>query len=317
MMRKFQIIFTWLIVLIIIMFVSLWWDLGNLNDTFNQTILLKVRLPRVIEAVLTGATLTLAGQMFQTVLNNPLADSFTLGLASGASLGSGLALFFGLSFLWLPFFSITLSLITLILVLGLSAILSRGYPVSVLILLGLMIGALFNALLYMLVLMQPRKMNSIANYLFGGFASAEYHDVVIIAVTLSIAIVILFSMQKSIKLLQLGELKSQSLGLNVQTITFLVLTISSIITAVVVAYVGIIGFIGMIVPQLIRRFYWRYELGTHMLLNLIIGSAVMLIADFIGGTIIQPVQIPASIIMALLGIPVLFYILITQSKVLR
>lgn len=98
MMRKFQIIFTWLIVLIIIMFVSLWWDLGNLNDTFNQTILLKVRLPRVIEAVLTGATLTLAGQMFQTVLNNPLADSFTLGLASGASLGSGLALFFGLSF---------------------------------------------------------------------------------------------------------------------------------------------------------------------------------------------------------------------------
>ncbi|MEJ7173625.1 iron ABC transporter permease [Staphylococcus caprae] len=316
-MRKFQIIFTWLIVLIIIMFVSLWWDLGNLNDTFNQTILLKVRLPRVIEAVLTGATLTLAGQMFQTVLNNPLADSFTLGLASGASLGSGLALFFGLSFLWLPFFSITLSLITLILVLGLSAILSRGYPVSVLILLGLMIGALFNALLYMLVLMQPRKMNSIANYLFGGFASAEYHDVVIIAVTLSIAIVILFSMQKSIKLLQLGELKSQSLGLNVQTITFLVLTISSIITAVVVAYIGIIGFIGMIVPQLIRRFYWRYELGTHMLLNLIIGSAVMLIADFIGGTIIQPVQIPASIIMALLGIPVLFYILITQSKVLR
>lgn len=317
MMKKFQIIFTWLIVLIIIMFVSLWWDLGNLNDTFNQTILLKVRLPRVIEAVLTGATLTLAGQMFQTVLNNPLADSFTLGLASGASLGSGLALFFGLSFLWLPFFSITLSLITLILVLGLSAILSRGYPVSVLILLGLMIGALFNALLYMLVLMQPRKMNSIANYLFGGFASAEYHDVVIIAVTLSIAIVILFSMQKSIKLLQLGELKSQSLGLNVQTITFLVLTISSIITAVVVAYIGIIGFIGMIVPQLIRRFYWRYELGTHMLLNLIIGSAVMLIADFIGGTIIQPVQIPASIIMALLGIPVLFYILITQSKVLR
>ncbi|WP_422794925.1 FecCD family ABC transporter permease [Staphylococcus caprae] len=317
MMRKFQIIFTWLIVLIIIMFVSLWWDLGNLNDTFNQTILLKVRLPRVIEAVLTGATLTLAGQMFQTVLNNPLADSFTLGLASGASLGSGLALFFGLSFLWLPFFSITLSLITLILVLGLSAILSRGYPVSVLILLGLMIGALFNALLYMLVLMQPRKMNSIANYLFGGFASAEYHDVVIIAVTLSIAIVILFPMQKSIKLLQLGELKSQSLGLNVQTITFLVLTISSIITAVVVAYVGIIGFIGMIVPQLIRRFYWRYELGTHMLLNLIVGSAVMLIADFIGGTIIQPVQIPASIIMALLGIPVLFYILITQSKVLR
>ncbi|MEJ7245396.1 iron chelate uptake ABC transporter family permease subunit, partial [Staphylococcus epidermidis] len=99
----------------------------------------------------------------------------TLGLASGASLGSGLALFLGLSFLWVPFFSIAFSLITLVLVLGLTVILSRGYPIRVLIILGLMIGALFNALLYMLVLINPRKMNSIANYLFGGFASAEYH----------------------------------------------------------------------------------------------------------------------------------------------
>ena len=141
-------------------------------------------------------------------MNNPLADSFTLGLASGASLGSGLALFLGLSFLWVPFFSIAFSLITLVLVLGLTVILSRGYPIRVLIILGLMIGALFNALLYMLVLINPRKMNSIANYLFGGFASAEYHDVIIIALTMIVAMVILFSMKNGIKLLQVGELKA-------------------------------------------------------------------------------------------------------------
>ena len=314
-MYKRQVI--WLIILLISVLVSLWWDLGSLNDAFNQTILLKVRLPRVLEAMLTGATLTIAGHMFQTILNNPLADSFTLGLASGASLGSGLALFLGLSFLWVPFFSIAFSLITLVLVLGLTVILSRGYPIRVLIILGLMIGALFNALLYMLVLINPRKMNSIANYLFGGFASAEYHDVIIIALTMIVAMVILFSMKNGIKLLQVGELKSQSLGLNVQNVMFIVLAVSSMITAVVVAYVGIIGFIGMIVPQLLRRFYWQYELGTQMVLNLIVGSTVMVVADFIGGTMIQPVQIPASIIMALLGVPVLFYILFTQTKVLR
>ena len=200
-------------------------------------------------------------------------------------------------------------------VLGLTVILSRGYPIRVLIILGLMIGALFNALLYMLVLINPR--NSIANYLFGGFASAEYHDVIIIALTMIVAMVILFSMKNGIKLLQVGELKSQSLGLNVQNVMFIVLAVSSMITAVVVAYVGIIGFIGMIVPQLLRRFYWQYELGTQMVLNLIVGSTVMVVADFIGGTMIQPVQIPASIIMALLGVPVLFYILFTQTKVLR
>ncbi len=317
MMKRIRSIVIWLIILLISVLVSLWWDLGSLNDAFNQTILLKVRLPRVLEAMLTGATLTIAGHMFQTILNNPLADSFTLGLASGTSLGSGLALFLGLSFLWVPFFSIAFSLITLVLVLGLTVILSRGYPIRVLIILGLMIGALFNALLYMLVLINPRKMNSIANYLFGGFASAEYHDVIIIALTMIVAMVILFSMKNGIKLLQVGELKSQSLGLNVQNVMFIVLAVSSMITAVVVAYVGIIGFIGMIVPQLLRRFYWQYELGTQMVLNLIVGSTVMVVADFIGGTMIQPVQIPASIIMALLGVPVLFYILFTQTKVLR
>lgn len=317
MMKRIRSIVIWLIILLISVLISLWWGLGSLNDAFNQTILLKVRLPRVLEAMLTGATLTIAGHMFQTILNNPLADSFTLGLASGASLGSGLALFLGLSFLWVPFFSIAFSLITLVLVLGLTVILSRGYPVRVLIILGLMVGALFNALLYMLVLINPRKMNSIANYLFGGFASAEYHDVIIIALTMIVAMVILFSMKNGIKLLQVGELKSQSLGLNVQNVMFIVLAVSSMITAVVVAYVGIIGFIGMIVPQLLRRFYWQYELGTQMVLNLIVGSTVMVVADFIGGTMIQPVQIPASIIMALLGVPVLFYILFTQTKVLR
>ena len=305
MMKRIRSIVIWLIILLISVLVSLWWDLGSLNDAFNQTILLKVRLPRVLEAMLTGATLTIAGHMFQTILNNPLADSFTLGLASGASLGSGLALFLGLSFLWVPFFSIAFSLITLVLVLGLTVILSRGYPIRVLIILGLMIGALFNALLYMLVLINPRKMNSIANYLFGGFASAEYHDVIIIALTMIVAMVILFSMKNGIKLLQVGELKSQSLGLNVQNVMFIVLAVSSMITAVVVAYVGIIGFIGMIVPQLLRRFYWQYELGTQMVLNLIVGSTVMVVADFIGGTMIQPVQIPASISMALFGVALL------------
>ncbi|MEK5199471.1 iron ABC transporter permease [Staphylococcus sp. FSL H8-0121] len=316
-MKKLKTILIWTLLLIVITLISLVWQIGDLSDPFNQTILLKVRLPRGMEAVLTGATLTLAGQMFQTVLNNPLADSFTLGLASGATFGSGLALFLGLSFLWIPFFSIGFSLITLVIVLGLTMALSHGYPVRVLVLIGLMIGALFNALLYILILIKPQKLNSVANYLFGGFASAEIENNIVIAIVLIVAIVCLSLLIRSIKLLQLGELKGQSLGLNVQRITFIVLTIASIITAVVVAYVGIIGFIGMIVPQLVRRYYWRFELGIQMILNTIIGATVMIMADFIGSTVIHPIQIPASIVMALLGIPVLCYILLSQYKVLR
>ena len=316
-MKKIKVIFIWTLILTVTILMSLMWQIGDLSDPFNQTILLKVRLPRVLEALLTGATLTLAGQMFQTVLNNPLADSFTLGLASGATFGSGLALFLGLSFLWIPFFSIGFSLITLIIVLSLTMALSTGYPVRVLILLGLMIGALFNALLYILILIKPQQLNTVANYLFGGFASAEIENDIMIAIVLALSVMGLGLLLRPIKLLQLGELKGQSLGLNVQRMTFMVLTIASVVTAVVVAYVGIIGFIGMIVPQLIRRYYWRFELGMQMVLNIIIGAIVMALADFIGSIVIHPIQIPASIIMALLGIPVLCYILLSQSKVLR
>ncbi len=158
-------------------------------------------------------------------------------------------------------------------------------------------------------------MNPIASYLFGGFSSAEYQDVMIISMIASVAIIVLFLMQKGIKLLQVGELKSQSLGLNVQQVTYIVLIVASIMTAVVVAYVGVIGFIGMIIPQLIRKFYWRYQIGLQMLLNIIIGAVVMIMADFIGSTMIQPIQIPVGIVMALLGVPVLFYILVKQTNI--
>ncbi|MCG5694312.1 iron ABC transporter permease [Staphylococcus aureus] len=301
-----KVLLSWIVILIITTSIYLFWQLGDINDVFNQSILINVRLPRLLEALLTGMILTVAGLIFQTVLNNALADSFTLGLASGATFGSGLALFLGLTTLWIPVFSITFSLITLITVLVITSVLSQGYPVRILILSGLMIGALFNSLLYFLILLKPRKLNTIANYLFGGFGDAEYSNVSIIAIT--------FIILNQLKLLQLGELKSQSLGLNVQIITYIALCIASMITAINVAYVGIIGFIGMVIPQLIRKWQWKQSLGRQLALNIVIGGQIMVMADFIGSHILSPVQIPASIIIALIGIPVLFYMLISQSK---
>ena len=303
-----KVLLSWIVILIITTSIYLFWQLGDINDVFNQSILINVRLPRLLEALLTGMILTVAGLIFQTVLNNALADSFTLGLASGATFGSGLALFLGLTTLWIPVFSITFSLITLITVLVITSVLSQGYPVRILILSGLMIGALFNSLLYFLILLKPRKLNTIANYLFGGFADAEYSNVSIIA------LFGIFIILNQLKLLQLGELKSQSLGLNVQIITYIALCIASMITAINVAYVGIIGFIGMVIPQLIRKWQWKQSLGRQLALNIVIGGQIMVMADFIGSHILSPVQIPASIIIALIGIPVLFYMLISQSK---
>ncbi|MCG9811109.1 FecCD family ABC transporter permease [Staphylococcus argenteus] len=310
-------ILSWIVILIITSAMYLFWQLGSINDPFNQSILINVRLPRYFEALLTGMILTVSGLIFQTVLNNALADSFTLGLASGATFGSGLALFLGLTALWIPIFSVVFSFITLLIVLFITSILSRGYTIRILILCGLMVGALFNSLLYFLILLKPRQLNTIANYLFGGFGDAEYSNVTVVTTVFIVGLCAIILILNQLKLLQLGELKSQSLGLNVQIITFIALCLASMMTAINVAYVGIIGFIGMIIPQLIKKWQWRQTLGRQLTLNCIIGGQTMVIADFIGSHVLSPIQIPASIIIALIGIPVLFYMLISQSKQLH
>ncbi|NWK84832.1 iron ABC transporter permease [Staphylococcus sp. GSSP0090] len=313
-MKYTQTMCLWIVFIIISLLLSLFWGLGNVNDTLSQTILYQVRLPRTLQALLAGIGLTLAGHMFQTLLNNPLADSFTLGLASGATFGAGLAVVIGVSFIWLPIFSVLFSIMTLILVIMLTSAMSKGYPIRTLILAGIMIGALFNAFLYVLIIFNQEKMNNIVNYMFGGFSSAEYKEDIYIGVVLAIGIIILLSLISKIKLLQLGDLRAQSLGLNVRSVTYSVLLIASIITAVIVAYVGVIGFIGMVIPQLVRRSRGHYNLRQQMLLNMIIGGTIMVLSDWLGSVVLEPFQVPASIILALLGIPVLFYIMATQPR---
>ncbi|MDW4223390.1 iron ABC transporter permease [Staphylococcus saprophyticus] len=304
----------WIVFIIISLLLSLFWGLGDISDTLSQTILYQVRIPRTLQALLAGVGLTLAGHMFQTLLNNPLADSFTLGLASGATFGSGLAVVIGVSFIWLPIFSVLFSIMTLLLVIVLTSVMSRGYPVRTLILAGIMIGALFNAFLYVLIIFNQEKMNNIVNYMFGGFSSAEYNEVIYIGIVLSIGMIILLSLVSKIKILQLGDLRAQSLGLNVRSVTYSVLLIASIITAVIVAYVGVIGFIGMVIPQLVRRSRAHYNLRQQMLLNIVIGGTIMVLSDWLGSVVLDPFQVPASIILALLGIPVMFYIMATQPR---
>lgn len=316
-MKGYQVVSLWLVLLCLVIGTSLLWNLGSILDQFNQMILLKVRIPRVLEALIAGAVLTVAGQLFQIVLNNPLADSFTLGLASGATFGAALPLFIGISVLWIPVFSIGTSMLTLILVLAIVYTMAKQQPMRLLIITGLMIGALFNALLYILILIKPKQLNNVANYMFGGFATAEFYESWIMLVVCLPLLLCLFIMIPRIKLLQVGDLKGQSLGLNVTMLTFYVLIIASMMSAIVIAYVGIIGFIGMIIPQLSRRIHHRYSLYIQMILNIIIGGTMMVITDWLGAIIIAPVQIPASIILAIIGIPVLFLMLIKSARFLR
>ncbi|WP_268234619.1 FecCD family ABC transporter permease [Mammaliicoccus stepanovicii] len=285
----------------------------HFDNQLEWTIFYKLRVPRTLLALIAGMGLVMSGQIYQTILNNPLADSFTLGLASGATFGSAIAVFFGVTIWYVPLFSILFSLFTLIVVVLVTETMVKTFHVATMILSGIFIGAFFNAALYILLLLKPDKVNSMVSYMFGSVSSAEQITVIITGTVTIICILLLFSMSHFIKIIQLGDDKALTLGLNVRFISWLCLLIAAVMTAVIISFTGIIGFIGMIVPQVVKRVY-SVSIQAQMVLNLLIGGSLLLIADTIGRVIISPIQIPVGIILSIIAIPVMMYLMITEQR---
>lgn len=307
----------WFLVLLFAIGISLFVGSTGITWKFDNQlewrIFYKLRVPRTLLALIAGMGLVMSGQIYQTILNNPLADSFTLGLASGATFGSALAVFIGVSIWFVPLFSIFFSLLTLIVVVLITETMVKTFHVATMILSGIFIGAFFSSALYILLLLKPDKVNSMVSYMFGSVSSAEKITVEITGIVTLICILILFMMSHYIKMIQLGEDKATTLGVNVRLISWTCLLLAAIMTAVIISFTGIIGFIGMIVPQVVRRVY-KVPINVQMILNLLIGGALLLIADTVGRIIISPIQIPVGIILSIIAIPIMMYLMITEQR---
>lgn len=307
----------WFLVLLFAIGISLFVGSTGITWKFDNqlewTIFYKLRVPRTLLALIAGMGLVMSGQIYQTILNNPLADSFTLGLASGATFGSALAVYIGVSIWFVPLFSIFFSLLTLIVVVLITETMVKTFHVATMILSGIFIGAFFNSALYILLLLKPDKVNSMVSYMFGSVSSAEKITVEITGIVSLICILILFMMSHFIKMIQLGEDKATTLSVNVRLISWTCLLLAAIMTAVIISFTGIIGFIGMIVPQVVRRVY-KVPINVQMILNLLIGGALLLIADTVGRIIISPIQIPVGIILSIIAIPIMMYLMITEHR---
>ncbi|MCD8807723.1 iron ABC transporter permease [Mammaliicoccus sciuri] len=307
----------WFLVLLFAIGISLFVGSTGITWKFDNqlewTIFYKLRVPRTLLALIAGMGLVMSGQIYQTILNNPLADSFTLGLASGATFGSALAVFLGVSIWFVPLFSIFFSLLTLIVVVMITETMVKTFHVATMILSGIFIGAFFSSALYILLLLKPDKVNSMVSYMFGSVSSAEKITVEITGIVTLICILILFMMSHYIKMIQLGEDKATTLGVNVRLISWTCLLLAAIMTAVIISFTGIIGFIGMIVPQVVKRVY-KVPINVQMILNLLIGGALLLIADTVGRIIISPIQIPVGIILSIIAIPIMMYLMITEQR---
>ena len=285
--------------------------LGHGSETFTS-ILWKIRLPRTILIALTGAALGGSGATYQGLFRNPLADPFLIGVASGAGLGAVIAMsihwpysYWGL--MAIPLSAFVAALLTVFIVYSLARV-GNTIPTTNLILAGVAFSSFATSLTSFLMLRSTGEVRRALGWLLGGASQSGWTAILAIMPYLLIGISVLIFSGHALNLLQFGDDQAQQLGLNVTRTKRILLAASSLSTAAAVAFSGIIGFIGLIVPHLIRLWFGP-DYRRLLPLSILGGATALLICDVVSRVIIAPQEIPVGIITALVGAPFFLWVL--------
>lgn len=287
-------------------------------DEGTLVIIREVRMPAALMALLTGMALSLAGAEMQTILNNPLASPFTLGVSAAASLGAALAIVLGLGLpgipdLWLiPANAFLFAFGSVLLLQALARL--RGAGVEAIILFGIALVFSFNALVALLnYIATPEALQQLVFWSMGSLARSNWEKIQILAVV--VALVLPFSLSASWKMtaLRLGEDRAHSFGINVRKLRFYSMLRISILAATSVAFVGTIGFIGLVGPHIARMLTGedhRYWLPASMFT----GAMIMSMASVAGKLLVPGALMPVGVVTALVGVPVFVWLILKKRK---
>ncbi len=293
--------------------------LGWLNDVprNEEMIIWNIRFPRVLLALFVGASLALAGAAFQGLLRNPLADPYTIGVSSGAALGAVCVLFFqitivGLGSFTLPVVAIASGFLTLLIVFGLVRLSSRSLAIETIILAGIIISAFIGAITSLIISLGDRdSMTQIIYWLYGSVGMRGWSHVQLIIPFMVVGAFILFMHYRELNALALGEDAADHIGVDVKRGKTYILIGASLLTGAAVAVSGSIGFVGLVIPHLVRLLTGPNH--RHVLpLSMLTGGAFLILADLVARTIIAPKELPIGVITALIGAPVFALLLIKE-----
>ena len=282
----------------------------------RHIILWQVRVPRVLLAFMVGGSLAAVGASLQALLRNPLADPFVIGISSGAALGASVAILFGvglsiLTLLVLPFCAFLGALLSILVVYRI-AVSYGSFSIHALLLGGVVLNAIFSALvLFLTTLADPYKASGMYAWLMGSLTGPDFQTVLVLAGYLLLGIFVLVSQASALNLLTLGEEAARSLGVEVERVKRVVFTASALLTGAVVAFSGLIGFVGLIVPHAVRLMFG----ADHRLLLLasgILGGMFLMVADTVARTLLSPAEIPVGVVTALVGGPIFLYLLVQR-----
>ena len=291
---------------------ELWNTLLGRGSETSVSILWKIRLPRTILIALTGAALGGSGATYQGLFRNPLADPFLIGVASGAGLGAVIAMsvewpysFWGL--MAVPMAAFLAALLTVFIVYSLARV-GQTVPSTNLVLAGVAFSSFATSLTSFLMLRSTGEVRRALGWLLGGASQSGWTAILAIAPYLIVGLGILLLSGHALNLLQFGDDQAQQLGLNVTRAKRILLTASSLATAAAVAFSGIIGFIGLIVPHIIRLWTGPDYKGL-LPLSILGGATALILSDVLARILLAPQEIPVGIITALAGAPFFLWVL--------
>lgn len=313
-------IITLTIILLLLGYSSLYWGAVRINplqatDEISRLILFKLRLPRILLAIIAGFGLSISGVVFQALLRNPLADPYILGTSSGAALGGVLAITLGLGtcFYSVSFFAFIFALLTLILVYQLSQV-NGKMPVQTLLLAGVIVNTFLSGLVLLIMSLHRQELYSIMFWIMGSLGQTDQNliwigGIVVLALCLGIVM-----SSRYLNIITLGEEKAQSLGIPVETLRKVLFVVVSLIIALLVSMCGMIGFVGLIMPHLSRLFVGP-DHKVLLPVSGLIGAIFLLLCDGLARTVAIPLEIPIGVITALAGAPFFLYLLRRKKSI--
>lgn len=281
-----------------------------------ETIILNIRLPRIILAVLVGCALAVSGTTMQGLFKNPMADPFIIGLAPGAAVGASVSIILGisvaLSIYSTPFFAAIGAILTVFAVYLIAR--SNGkVKVETLLLTGIAVGSFLTAVMSFMMYMAGQQFRFLFFWLLGGLYRASWENVAISFFVILVGLIIIQLFARDLNAIILGEETATHLGIDVETVKKILLIVSSLIAGIAVAFTGIIGFIGLIIPHIMRILVGP----DHRILiptSALSGSIFLVWADTVARTVLAPTEIPVGIITALCGTPFFVYLLRKSKK---
>lgn len=287
-------------------------DLDGTLSPVESQVLWQIRLPRTVLAALVGASLAMAGSAYQGVFRNPLADPYLLGVSAGAGLGAVLTLGFGLSISLGPFSALpAAAFVGAVVAVGASVLISRGSfrDPATLLLSGVAVAALFSAAqTYLLSALDETRSREVLSWLFGRLATDGWAPVNLLLPYVGIAGITLLLCSRRLDVLRVGDEEARSLGLDPARTRFVVIAAATLLTATAVSVSGLIAFVGLVVPHIVRLLV-SHAYRAIVPLSALVGAAFLTLVDIAARTVVAPAELPIGVITAFVGAPFFAFIL--------